>query len=67
MQGMPAIIRAIRESASGRTVRIAVGGAPLDAAFAARIGADGYARDAAEAVTLFRRLRAEAGAAGGQP
>jgi methanogenic corrinoid protein MtbC1 len=64
---MPTIIRAIRESASGRTARIAVGGAPLDAAFAARIGADGYAKDAAEAVTLFHRLRDAAGMPGDRP
>jgi methanogenic corrinoid protein MtbC1 len=31
-----------------------VGGAPLDAAFAQKIGADGYGKDAAEAVTLAR-------------
>jgi len=67
MQGMPAIIRAIRDSAGGRAARIAVGGAPLDAGFAARIGADGYAKDAAEAVSLFRRLQAETGAAQGRP
>lgn len=67
MQGMPAVIRAIRESAGGRDARIAVGGAPLDAAFAARIGADGYAKDAAEAVTLFRRLHAETTAGPGRP
>jgi 5-methyltetrahydrofolate--homocysteine methyltransferase len=67
MQAMPAIVRAIRTSDGGRRARIAVGGAPLDAAFAARIGADGYAKDAAGAVALFRRLHAELGAAGHRP
>jgi 5-methyltetrahydrofolate--homocysteine methyltransferase len=60
MQTMPAIIRAIRQSPAGRAARIAVGGAPLDEAFAARIGADGFAKDAAEAVALFRTLHDQA-------
>ncbi|HEY7676147.1 MAG TPA: cobalamin-dependent protein [Candidatus Methylomirabilis sp.] len=67
MQTMPAIVGAIRQSPAGRAARIAVGGAPLDAAFAARIGADGFAKDAAEAVALFRHLHAEAEAAGVRP
>jgi 5-methyltetrahydrofolate--homocysteine methyltransferase len=67
MQTMPAIIRAIRQSPAGRAARIAVGGAPLDAGFAARAGADGFAKDAAEAVALFRDLHAQAEAARGRP
>ncbi len=67
MQRMPLIVRAIRQSPAGQAARIAVGGAALDAPFAARIGADGYAKDAAEAVALFRRLHAETGTAGGRP
>jgi methanogenic corrinoid protein MtbC1 len=31
-----------------------VGGAPVDAAFAEKIGADGYGKDAAQAVALAR-------------
>ena len=67
MQAMPGTIQAIRGSQAGRTARIAVGGAPLDSAFATRIGADGYAKDAAEAVALFRRLQAELEGAAGRP
>jgi methanogenic corrinoid protein MtbC1 len=33
-----------------------VGGAPVDGAFAEKIGADGYGQDAAEAVELARRF-----------
>ena len=48
---------------AGVDVKIAVGGAPVTAQFAEEIGADGYAADAASAVTLFKKLcaaRAEA-------
>jgi len=39
--------------------RLIVGGAPLNAEFAASIGADGYAEDAARAVALARAFVAE--------
>jgi 5-methyltetrahydrofolate--homocysteine methyltransferase len=35
-------------------VRIMVGGAPVDAAFAEKIGADGYGKDAVQAMALAR-------------
>jgi methanogenic corrinoid protein MtbC1 len=35
---------------------VLVGGAPLDRAFAEKIGADGYGANAAEAVELARRF-----------
>ena len=41
--------RGIREK-----VKVMIGGAPVDADFAKRIGADAYGEDAAEAVTLAR-------------
>jgi methanogenic corrinoid protein MtbC1 len=37
-------------------VKAIVGGAPVDAAFAEKIGADAYGDDAAEAVKQARRL-----------
>jgi len=37
-------------------VRIMVGGAFLDAAYAVRIGAEGYGRDAVSAVATARRF-----------
>jgi 5-methyltetrahydrofolate--homocysteine methyltransferase len=39
---------------------IVVGGAPLTEAYAKEIGADGYARDASQAVSLAKRLLARA-------
>lgn len=40
-------------------VKICVGGAPVTGDYAAQIGADGYAADAASAVEMFKRLMAE--------
>jgi 5-methyltetrahydrofolate--homocysteine methyltransferase len=40
-------------------IKVAVGGAPVTAAFASSIGADGYGVDAAEAVEVARRLMAK--------
>ena len=37
-------------------VKVIVGGAPVDKAFADNIGADGYARDASEAVKVCKQL-----------
>ena len=37
-------------------VKVMIGGAPVDAAFSDKIGADGYGRDAAEAVQIARQL-----------
>ena len=49
-----AIQNTMRMGAQG--VKIMVGGAPIDANFAQEIGADGYGKDAAEAVQLARRF-----------
>jgi 5-methyltetrahydrofolate--homocysteine methyltransferase len=43
---------------NGSRIRVMVGGAPVTEAFAERIGADGYAGDASQAVSLARRLMA---------
>jgi 5-methyltetrahydrofolate--homocysteine methyltransferase len=37
-------------------VKVIVGGAPVDQRYADQIGADGYGKDAVEAVALARRL-----------
>ena len=55
MGGMADVVRALRDAGLDQ-VRVLVGGAPLDEAFAAQIGADGYAPDAAAAVAAARRL-----------
>jgi methanogenic corrinoid protein MtbC1 len=51
---MKTVVDTVREQ--GVNVKIAVGGAPVTDKFAAEIGADGYAADAASAVELFKRL-----------
>jgi 5-methyltetrahydrofolate--homocysteine methyltransferase len=54
MVHMKSIIDALR--AAGLNVPVVVGGAPLTQDFADRIGAQGYAPDAASAVTLVNSL-----------
>lgn len=54
MPAMAETVRAIR--ASGSTVKILIGGAPITAQFAEQIGADGYAPDAATAVETAVRI-----------
>jgi len=54
MVGMKDVVAAIR-AANLADVKVIVGGAPLTAEFAAEIGADGYAPDAASAVEAARK------------
>lgn len=56
LPGMGQMIEALKEAGVRDQIRVMVGGAPVDQAFADKIGADGYAADAAEAVELTRRL-----------
>jgi 5-methyltetrahydrofolate--homocysteine methyltransferase len=58
MVAMDEAVRALR--ASGLDVRIMVGGAPVNEAFAEKLGADGFAPDAATAVDVARALVAHA-------
>jgi 5-methyltetrahydrofolate--homocysteine methyltransferase len=55
MVGMRDVVTALR-AADMRSVKVVVGGAPVTAAFADQIGADGYAPDAASAVEVATRL-----------
>jgi len=54
MTNMSEVIDAMRAAGLRDRVRIVVGGAPITAEFAARIGADGYAKDAPAAVRLVQ-------------
>jgi len=56
MRAMAHTIKAIEESGLRTTVKIMVGGASVDAAFAERIGADGYGSNAPSGVDLAKRL-----------
>jgi 5-methyltetrahydrofolate--homocysteine methyltransferase len=56
MPAMKTTIEALEEAGLRDSVKIMVGGAPVTAAFAEEIGADGYAPDAATAVDVARSL-----------
>ena len=58
---MPKVIDRLTEAGLRSRVKIIVGGAPVTEAYANQIGADGYAADAAAAVTVVKQLMATGG------
>lgn len=56
MINMRSTIEALEEAGLRDSVKIMIGGAPVTAAYANEIGADGYAPDAASAVDIAREL-----------
>lgn len=56
MPGMEAVIHRLKEEGLREKVKVMAGGAPVSPAFAERIGADGYSRNAIEAVELAKSL-----------
>lgn len=54
MDGMQAVIEDLKKA--GITARVMVGGGPISPGFAKNIGADGYAKNAAEAVKVAKGL-----------
>ncbi len=56
MPEMGKIITMLRESGQRDSLKVVVGGAPVDREFAASIQADGYGEDAAAAVKLCKQL-----------
>jgi 5-methyltetrahydrofolate--homocysteine methyltransferase len=56
MPEMNNIIGTLESKRLRNSVKVLVGGAPVDSSFAEKIGADGYGKDAAEAVNLARRF-----------
>ena len=56
MRNMEGVLTALREAGLRDSVKLIIGGAPVTADYAERIGADGYAADAAQAVALVDRL-----------
>jgi len=58
MVGMRDVVEALRAASLG-SVKVIIGGAPVTAAFAEQIGADGYAPDAASAVEVATKLMRE--------
>jgi 5-methyltetrahydrofolate--homocysteine methyltransferase len=56
MPEMGKVLGALEEAELRGSVKVMVGGAPINARFAREIGADGYGRDAAEAVEVAKQL-----------
>ena len=56
MRAMGHTIKAIEEAGLRDKIKIMVGGAPVDADFAERIGADGYGHNAASGAELAKKL-----------
>ena len=56
MPGMEAVIEKLNEAGIRDKVKVMVGGAPVSPAFADKIGADGYSRNAIEAVEVAKKL-----------
>ena len=56
MPEMRNTIKVLTEKGLRDRLRVMVGGAPIDAKFADSIGADGFGKDAGEAVSLARKL-----------
>ena len=56
MPEMQKVIETLEEKGLRNNVKVIVGGAPVDAAFAQKIGADGYGADTTEAVKQARSL-----------
>lgn len=60
MPNMAKVIEALKRAGLRSKVKVLVGGAPVNQVFAHRIGADGYAPDAARAVAEVERLSGDA-------
>ena len=56
MRSMGHTLKAITEAGLRDKVKVMVGGAPVDAEFAARIGADGYGHNAVAGAALAKKL-----------
>lgn len=50
------VIDTLKDKGLRNSVKVMVGGAPLNGAFAEKVGADGYGQDAAQAVELARKF-----------
>jgi 5-methyltetrahydrofolate--homocysteine methyltransferase len=59
MTKMEAVLERLAAEGLRDSVSVVVGGAPVSAAFAERIGADAYCRDAFDAVDTLERLQTE--------
>jgi methanogenic corrinoid protein MtbC1 len=55
-QMMPTVIQALKDAGLRDQVKVIVGGAPVNPAWAHQIGADAYGADATDAVARLREL-----------
>ncbi len=62
MDGMATIIEMLKEEGIRDSYKVIIGGGPISQAFANKIGADGYADNAAGAIKISRSLLAKAAA-----
>jgi len=53
---MKDLLAVIKETGEDKKFKVMVGGGPVTAEWAAEVGADGYGKDAAEAVAVARQL-----------
>ncbi|QDR79259.1 corrinoid protein [Sporomusa termitida] len=58
MDGMAEVVRILQAQGIKSSYKVIIGGGPISQSFADKIGADGYAVNAAEAVRLSKRLLA---------
>jgi methylmalonyl-CoA mutase cobalamin-binding domain/chain len=56
MNGMREVINILRNRNLRERFKVMIGGGPISQAFAGKIGADGYSKNAAEAVRLAKKL-----------
>ncbi|MDR0842561.1 MAG: corrinoid protein [Acidobacteriota bacterium] len=56
MSGMGEVVDILKERGLRDKVKVVVGGGPISSAFAGKIGADGYAANASEAIRFLRTL-----------
>ncbi len=56
MAKIPDVIEALEDSGVRQAAKVIIGGAPLNQAYADKIGADGYARDSSMAVVRAKAL-----------
>jgi 5-methyltetrahydrofolate--homocysteine methyltransferase len=61
MDIMPVIIKKLEQEGLRNSLKVIIGGAPVSQDFADRIGADGYAYDAAAAVPVAKKLVSQVG------
>jgi corrinoid protein of di/trimethylamine methyltransferase len=61
MFGMPEIIEALKDAQLRDSVKVIVGGGPISAMFAEKIGADGFGANGPEAVKLVGKILSEKG------